>query len=78
MLTFMSPRGMMLRWYFGFCEEWNGKGKVVDELLADFIVFLCFCWTAYVFMIAVVTEGEVENVVMWILPSALERVIGEM
>lgn len=42
------------------------------------LYFLCFCWTAYVFMIAVVTEGEVENVVMWILPSALERVIGEM
>lgn len=27
---------------FWFCEEWNGNGKVVDELLADFIVFFVF------------------------------------
>jgi hypothetical protein len=30
------------------------------------------------FMMAVVTDGEVEKVVMWILPSSLVCVIGEM
>ena len=63
---------------FWVCEEWNGKGKVVDELLADFIVFFVFLLDCVCVYDCGGDKGEVENVVMWILPSALERVIGEM
>jgi len=24
---------------FGFCKVWNGLGEVVDEFLAEFVVF---------------------------------------